>query len=75
MQPDQPVLGMVERLGHRREDLESEVLPEVHGGQVRLDDGVELDRPVPAALGPVDELVAERPADAAALPAGIAVAM
>ena len=45
VEADVPVLGVVEGLGNRSDDGEPELLPEVYGGLVRLDDRVELDRP------------------------------
>ena len=67
MQADHAVLGMVEGLRYRANDLEPERLPQVHGGSVGLDDGVELDASKPCLAAPVQDVLAEGAACALSL--------
>src|SRR5215211_3248726 len=55
-----------ERLGNGPDDLESQLLPESHGGVVRRHDRIELHRGVPLLFGPGERVLAERAADSSA---------
>src|SRR3954451_15005040 len=64
VQADAAVAGGAEGTGDGADDLEAQVLPEVHRSRVGLDDGVELDAVVALLAVPVDDVRREGAADA-----------
>ncbi len=71
MQADQTVIRVVEGLGYRRNNLKSELLPEVNGGDVRRDDGIELNGSIPLRASPVDHVLTKRAPHTMSLQIGI----
>ena len=61
MQTHQPVLGVVEGVWDGGENLEAQRLPEMHSRVVGLDYRVELDAPLAAGPGPIEDVSAQGP--------------
>jgi hypothetical protein len=63
VQPDPTERPMLERLWHGADDHEAELLPQVDGRRVRLDNGVELHGRVSVGAGEIESVLAERAPD------------
>ena len=61
---------MIEGLGHRREDFKAQGLPQVHGGVIRRNNGVELNTVKAILARPIDNVLSQRSAHAVALMIG-----
>jgi hypothetical protein len=67
VQTDQAVLGVIESLRDGCQNRETEGLPQMDSHHVRLDNSVELNRSISSAASPVEDVLAQCPANASTL--------